>query len=241
MSRYVVMAEWNDVPHLSERDKEELYNSIPAHQRDARSKGIPVLGSGLIFPVDDNVIKIPAFDIPKHWPQIGAMDFGGADHPFAAVKMAWDRDSDTIYYTQAYRIKEPKPIIHVGALKVWGESLLWAWPHDGLQTDKTSGEPLKDIYKGHGLKMLDERVTYEDGSYGVEAGLTDMLERMETGRLRVFSHLNDWFEERRMYHRKDGKVIKLMDDLMSASRYALMMKRFATCQTASFNYDELYD
>jgi hypothetical protein len=31
----------------------------------------------------------------------------------------------------------------------------------------------------------------------------------------------------RLYHRKDGKVVKELDDLMSATRYALMMIRFA--------------
>ena len=61
----------------------------------------------------------------------------------------------------------------------------------------------------------------------VEAGLIEMLERMQTGRFKVFSHLNEWFEEFRMYHRKDGKVVKVDDDLMAATRYAYMMRRFA--------------
>lgn len=32
-----------------------------------------------------------------------------------------------------------------------------------------------------------------------------MLTKMETGKLKVFSPLLDWFEEFRLYHRKDGK------------------------------------
>jgi hypothetical protein len=32
-------------------------------------------------------------------------------------------------------------------------------------------------------------------------------------------------DEFRLYHRKDGKVVKEYDDLLCASRYALMMKR----------------
>ena len=62
---------------------------------------------------------------------------------------------------------------------------------------------------------------------GVEAGVLEMLDRMQTGRWKVFSHLTEWFEEFRMYHRKDGKIVKEMDDLLSSSRYAMMMKRFA--------------
>jgi hypothetical protein len=36
----------------------------------------------------------------------------------------------------------------------------------------------------------------------------DMLTRMEAGRFKVFNHLNDWWDEFRLYHRKDGKVVK---------------------------------
>jgi hypothetical protein len=35
-----------------------------------------------------------------------------------------------------------------------------------------------------------------------------------------------------MYHRKDGKVVKIDDDLMDATRYALMMKRHAITRPA---------
>jgi hypothetical protein len=66
-----------------------------------------------------------------------------------------------------------------------------------------------------------------EGGNGVEAGILEMLERMQTGRFKVFRNLSDWFEEYRLYHRKDGLIVKLIDDLMSATRYAVMMKRFA--------------
>ena len=55
-----------------------------------------------------------------------------------------------------------------------------------------------------------------------------MLERLETGRLKVFKTCTMWQEERRLYHRKDGKVVKKDDDLMDATRYALMMLRHAS-------------
>ena len=32
---------------------------------------------------------------------------------------------------------------------------------------------------------------------------------MQTGRLKVFRHLNGWFEEFRLYYRDAGKVVKL--------------------------------
>ena len=44
----------------------------------------------------------------------------------------------------------------------------------------------------------------------------------------MFKHLNDWWEEFRLYHRKDGKVVKEGDDLMAATRYAIMMLRIGS-------------
>jgi Terminase RNaseH-like domain len=66
---------------------------------------------------------------------------------------------------------------------------------------------------------------------------TAMLIRMESGRFKVFKHLNDWFDEFRLYHRKDGKVHKEGDDLMSATRYAVMMLRHARTAEA---YNRFY-
>ena len=54
---------------------------------------------------------------------------------------------------------------------------------------------------------------------------------MQTGRLNVFAHLTDWFEEFRLYDRKDGRVVKEADDPMSATRYGAMSRRFAVVDT----------
>lgn len=215
-----------DVEHYSDEQKASIIASYPAHEREARSKGIPTLGSGRIFPVPEDSIKVAPFAIPPHWPRINGLDFGW-DHPTAAVQLAWDRDSDCIYVTNTHRQREAVPLMHASAIKAWGDWVPVAWPHDGLQHDKGSGEQLARQYAAAGMLMLAERATFEDGSHGVEAGLMDMLERMQTGRWKVFSHLEDWFAEFRLYHRKDGRVVKLQDDLLSATRYALMMKRKA--------------
>jgi hypothetical protein len=108
--------------------------------------------------------------------------------------------------------------------------LPWSWPHDGLQHDKGSGEQLAEQYRKQGLKLLPEKATHKAGGYGLEAGIMEMLERMQTGRFKVFSHLQDWWQEFRLYHRKDGLIVKERDDLMSATRIALMMMRFSDTQ-----------
>lgn len=216
----------DDAEHISDAQKKIIIDSYPAHEREARIKGTPSLGSGAIFPVSDESISCERFEIPNWFRVLGGMDFGW-DHPTAAIRIAYNPDDDIIYITHAHRLKEAIPIIHAEAVKPWGKDLQWAWPHDGLQHSKDSGIQIAEQYRRCGLKMLDEKATFEDGSNGVEAGVTEMLERMETGRLKIFAHLNEWFEEKRLYHRRDGKVVKEFDDLLCATRYAMMMLREA--------------
>jgi Terminase RNaseH-like domain/Terminase large subunit, T4likevirus-type, N-terminal len=227
MSRHVTRMTIEDAGHYTPEQRAEIIASYPPHERQARAMGIPALGSGRVFPIDEEQIRVTPFDVPENWVQIGGLDFGW-DHPTAACRLAWDRDLDVIYVTASYGAREATPVIHAAALKPWGSWLPWAWPHDGLQHDKGSGEQLAEQFRRQGLLMLPERATFEDGSNGLEAGVSEMLERMETGRWKVFAYLEDWFAEFRLYHRKDGLIVKSNDDRISASRYAMMMKRFAT-------------
>jgi Terminase RNaseH-like domain len=59
---------------------------------------------------------------------------------------------------------------------------------------------------------------------------------MESGRFKVFKEHHDWWEEFRLYHRKDGKVVKEGDDLMCATRYALMILRHASTARSYQNF-----
>jgi phage terminase large subunit-like protein len=223
-----------DAEHYTDEQRRQIINSYPAHERDARSKGIPTLGSGRIFPIQEEALKEGTIQIPPHWPRICGIDFGW-DHPAAMVWIAWDRDNDIVHVYDAYRSRETTPIMHAAVWRARGTWIPVSWPHDGLNTEKGTGEQLADNYRANGVKMLKARATHPpgpgemegQGGNSVEKGILDMLERMQTGRLRVAAHLEDWFQEFRMYHRKDGKIVKLDDDLMSATRYAIMMLRHA--------------
>lgn len=225
--RHITNMTIHDVEHYDEEQKKQIIAAYPAHEREARALGIPMLGSGRIFPIAEEVLREPPlFIIPKPWKQIIGMDFGW-DHPTAAVRLAYDETNDCIHLVSAYRQSEATPLIHAAAIKPWGDWIPVAWPHDALQHDK-SGEQYKKLYSDHGLNMLSEHASYSDKrGNGVEEGLMDILQRMQTGRFKVDQTLAQWWEEFRTYHRKDGKVVKERDDLMSATRYAVMMLRYA--------------
>ena len=226
VDRALVQFPIDDARHLSKQQKAKILQSYPEFERQSRALGVPLLGSGRVFPLPPEALSVVPFDIPVHWPRLGALDFGW-EHPTAAVEIAWDRDFDVIYVVRCYRVAKQTPKRHCQILAEWGNSLLWAWPHDGLAHEKGSGEGLAAQYRHHGLSLLPAHVTLESGGNSVEAGLSLMLERMESGRFKVFANLSDWFEEFTLYHRVSGRVQKVRDDLMSATRYALMGLRFA--------------
>lgn len=230
-----------DVDHYTPLQIEQITAAYPAHERQARANGDPVLGSGAIFPVDAESLYDDITELSRHWPRICGLDFGW-DHPTACVWIAHDRDADCMHVYDTYRAKEETPAVHSAAIRARGDWIPVAWPHDGLQHDKGSGMQLAAQYKALGVRTTEEKATFEDGSNGVEAGVMEMLDRMRTGRLKVAKHLADWFDEFKLYHRKDGQVVKKRDDLLSATRYGMMMLRHARAdhKKKSFKFSRKY-
>jgi phage terminase large subunit-like protein len=234
-SRCMIMAGWDDAPHLSAETKRELLDGTPAYQHKARSKGIPSLGDGAIFPIDEASIAIDPFPIPDHWPRIAALDFGW-DHPTAVTWLVWDREADIVYVIDEYSKSRTVIPLHAAAINARGKWIPVAWPHDGYQVkDQTNGEQLAQQYRNEGVNMRSLNAQFEPtpGSkeqvsvVSVEAGLQEMLTRMSTGRWKVFKTCTQWFSEFRIYRRENGRVIKEFDDTISASRYGLMDIRYA--------------
>ena len=234
--RNVTTMTLDDALHYSAEDKARIIAQYPEHERDTRTKGIPAMGSGRVFLVDEDKLLVEPFECPSHWIKLGGLDFGWT-HYAAFCECWWDRDLDIFYLVRTLRLREQTPLQHAEAVRHW--RLRWAWPHDGCnQTLAGAGVSLMRQYADAGLDMMLEKATFEDGGMSVEAGVQEMHDRMRGGRWRVFKGRNDdWLEEFRMYHRRDGLLVKENDDAISASRYALMMKRHGQTDRgrASFN------
>lgn len=243
--RIVVQMTIDDALHYTPEKRAEIVASYPPHEREARAKGVPIMGTGRVFPISEEAITCDPFVIPRHYRHIIGIDFGW-DHPFAAAHLAYDAERDVVYLCKVLRVREQTPVFHAGAIRAWADCN-WApvaWPHDGLQHDKGSGVSLATQYQAQGLSMLPEKATFPDGGNGLEAGVTEMLDRMRTGRWKVFSTCREWFEEFRLYHRAPKgntgtvQIVKERDDALSASRYAMMMLRFA--DTEPMDYDDYH-
>lgn len=218
---------WDDAPHLSEKVKEDLLASFPAHQRAMRTKGVPMLGHGRIYDLAEDDITCAPFDIPPHFRVINGMDFGW-DHPQAHVQLVIDMDNEMFYLARSWKKRQVLADVAWGAVKGWAAGVPTAWPSDGLQTEKGSGKQQKSYYAEAGFKMLPQHATWPDGSNGVEAGLLEIRDLMMKGKFKVFAGQRDLLDEFLQYHRDDsGRIVKTNDDALDAMRYAYMMRRLA--------------
>lgn len=228
----IVYMTLDDVTHFSPEEKAKRIAAMPEHERESRERGLPARGSGAVFKVPLGMIEEIGLDpntIPKEWVWLWGIDFGIA-HPFAAVLIAWDREADVIHIVHAFKMKDGDPLMHARAMRPFGHIKV-AWPQDGHQRDKGNLIPLAKQYKepnGPNLWMMGHHAQFADGSNSTEAGIMEMDERFRTGRLKVAKHLTEWFQEYTNYHRKDGLLVKKHDDLMSATRIAVMARHNAT-------------
>lgn len=209
----MIQATWDDAPHLTEKDKEEMLAALPIHQRDARSKGVPALGSGAIFPVPESEIIIEPFAIPKHWDFVYGLDVGWNNT--AAVWLAYNRDYDTAYVVNDYKRGQCEPIIHASYIRDQGD-ITGVIDPASRGRNSVDGQDLLSLYRKHGLKLT-------EADNGVSAGLLEVYQRLSTGRLKIFRTCVKTLEEYRLYRRDErGNVVKENDHLMDALRYAIM-------------------
>lgn len=234
---YLTMG-YKDALHMTPEMLADAMAKYPTHEHDARMNGAPLLGSGRIFIDNEATFTFKTgFPIPDHWPKLWGVDFG-IDHPFAAALTAWDRDLDIIYVTHCYRAANALPLVHSEALRAICPDAPVAWPHDGNAREENKLGELMPLYKKFDLRMLPKHAQYEAGGYSTEAVIMELQQRFQRaggpGGIRVREDLGDFFEEYRMYHRKDGLIVKKRDDLLSALMKAVMMRRYARVVTMGY-------
>ncbi len=232
-SKFVVMATWDDVPHLNDDVKKELWDSIPPFQRDARSKGVPQLGAGAIYPVPESDIVVADFTIPDHWPRSYGMDVGW--NRTAAVWAATDLETSTTYlYSEHYR-GQAEPIIHADSIKGRGDWIPGVIDPASRGRNQKDGDQLLQQYIELGLNL-------QTAINAREAGLYAVWQRMSGGKLKVFKSMSNWLSEFRLYRRDEkGNVVKENDHLMDATRYLVVSGlQVATTEPVKRNVDRGY-
>lgn len=215
--RGFVQAGWNDNPYLQDAEKQQLRKSMAPHELEAREKGIPSLGSGMVYPVAESAITCNPFEIPEFWPRVYGLDFGWTA-PTAALFGAHDRDNDVIYFYGEYALAELTPQQHASnLLKLGADWIPGVFDPSGLQSSIKDGDKLAQVYHDVGLIYL-----YKADN-AKEAGIAKTLTRMQNGQLKLFNTLSQTLKELRIYGRdENGIVRKGNDHLMDCMRYVVM-------------------
>ena len=211
---YIVNISWDDVPHLNAVEKAEFKHDIPPYQLDARTRGIPVLGAGVIYPVPEETYLVEPFELPKHWRRAYAMDVGW--NRTAGLWGAFDSETDTWYcYHEHYR-GQAEPSVHVQAMKAPGGWIPGVIDPAARGRSQSDGRQLMQEYIEMGLVLAPANNAVESGIYAV-------WERLSQGRCKIFTSLTHLRKELRVYRRdKRGAIIKVDDHLCDDLRYLIM-------------------
>lgn len=217
---FVIFAGWDDAPHLTEEMKREFLRTIPPNMIPARTRGVPYLGAGAIYPIPIGDILEDPFPIPDYWPRVYALDVGW--RKTAALWAAFDLDADVIHLYDEHYAGAAEPLVHAHAIMGHGSNNMRAKWIPGLIDPKARGRNEKD-----GSRLM---TTYQDlgldleiTNNAVEAGISEVWQRLSTGRLKVFKHLTNFQKEYCIYRRKeDGKIVKKNDHLQDACRYIIL-------------------
>lgn len=218
--RWVTRAEWEDVPHLSESAKEEMLASIPGFQRDARSKGIPALGQGAVYPFEPSKVFIDPIAIPETYRRCFALDFGFNPDPTAILWGALDPDTDVLYIYHEHYLKMAAPMIHAAVINQVARLAKYTIPGvcdpSGGGRSQIDGKFTRDIYrKEYGINLL-------SAVNSIEPGITTVMDRISKGKLKIFNTCLNTKREYLLYKRDKNGNPSGDDHTMDCLRYLIM-------------------
>ena len=226
----------DQVPHLSEEAKRDLWAETPPYLRDARIKGIPVFGAGLIYPIPDDDIKVAASSIQlaDNWPRCFAMDVS-----FNKTAVAWfakNPISQVVYLYDCHYQGREEPALHAEAIKARG-----AWIPGVIdpRADNRSADDSKHLFK---MYTEHYKLNLFKAEASVTSGITEVWQMLVSGMLKISDApaMAPFWKEFRMYRTKQNKdgdisVVKQDDHLCDCLRYFVVsgIQRMRTANGAS--------
>jgi hypothetical protein len=166
-----------------------------------------------VYPFSEDDLIIADFTIPEHWPRGYGLD--SRWDSVGAIWGAYDRDNDRLYLYSEY-LSGGDPAIHAAAIRNLGDWIPGFIDPRGNGREEADGRRLIQMYRRHGL-LLRAR------DNPLESGVLDMLQRMRSGRLKVFASLARFQEELKSYQRDErGQIVKERDQLLDAARGLVM-------------------
>lgn len=219
VSKWIIRTEWEDVPHLDEKAKSELLASIQPHMREARSKGIPCVGEGKVYPVEEKTFILDNIILQHHWERVYSVNVShdSVKIIFAAI----DKDKDTVIIYDEYVAANLSPAVNATVINKRGTWLPGTFGCDS----RTSKQAQLQIYN----QYINEELNIYNCDSEVSAGIAATLGRLITGRLKVLSTCENWIHEFRGYAYDEagnikGKTKNLAQDALMEATHDLVLK-----------------
>jgi len=217
--RYACQIGWDQVPHLSEKEKAELIRGMSKHEIEARTLGHPSLGSGAIYEYSESsLVCEPLTHIPQYWQRFYALDVGW--RKTAALFFARNPDTGQVWVVDEFGASQQEPHeiavalrlrAHLAGGEIWG-----AVDPASRGRSQLDGRRLMDEYSNLGLRLRPAKNEVEAGLFAVQA-------LMETKQLQIYSKCRGLLSELRLYQRDDrGKPKKIRDHYCDCLRYGVM-------------------
>ena len=166
-----------------------------------------------MYSVDESKYVMRPIRLEAHWRRGFGFDYG--IHNTAFVYFAIDDDTDTVYVYKDYKDGEKPIVVHAAAMLAQGK---WIKGVGDASAKDSDGAQIVAKYRQAGVEMA----LAAKGAGSVMAGIEEVLNRLETGRLKVFSTCNHLLTEIRNYaFDEKGAVKKENDHVLDALRYAV--------------------
>lgn len=226
--RAVIEITWDSAPWLDEAEKESILSRTPPHLRDSRSRGIPSVGSGMVYPVERRLIEASPFAIPSDWPRMFAHDPGWTNN--ATIWGARDPNTGVLYVYAELKESEKELSQIVHAIKERGEWVRGVVDPSANKRNPRDGKKTIDELRRLGLKI-------HVANNALTAGIAEVLDAMINGKLKIFTTCTKLFDELSTYSYNDnGELSTRQDDhLLDTLRYLHNTWKFATTKGQADN------
>lgn len=219
-SKHLTHFSMDDAPHLSAEDIESEMKNIPVYMRDARRKGLPMAGEGLIYPWKEELIFIDPlpYTIPDDWKRFFALDYGW-EKPTAIAWFVIDPNTDIVYQYAEHYVSEQPVSTHARAIHQMNNLAGFDIPGvcDPSRGGKglTDGSVPGDLYRDQfGIDMISAKNS-------ILAGHATVYQRIVDSKFKVFKNCMNTCNEWRGYAMKKGKPTG-EDHLMDCWKYGLV-------------------
>lgn len=220
-SKFYIRAGWDDAPHLGTEEKEKMLASCEPHLREARSQGIPSMGSGSVYPVlERDLVVQEAIRIKPWWRRCAGFDVGYRWN--AVIWGAHDTDTDILYIYDLYLKGQADPEVHASAIRrrdPKGMKIPIAIDPASKGRSQIDGRNLLQMYRKEGLALV-------PADNAVESGIQEVYARMVSQRLKILENPNTeaLLRELRTYRRDEqGRIVNKSDyHCCDALRYLVM-------------------